>query len=73
MCCVLFSWLTDQKYFKDLTDVDIRERLYKDNARIIEEELLPFGLISDGQEDYNNEPVTLETDDIDGWLSGDRL
>ena len=73
MCCVLFSWLSDQKYFKDLTDVDIRERLYKDNARIIEEELLPFGIISDGQEDYNNEPVTLETDDIDGWLSGDRL
>ena len=26
MCCVLFGWMTNQTYFKELTNVDIREK-----------------------------------------------
>ena len=26
MCCVLFGWMTNQQYFKELTDIDLRER-----------------------------------------------
>ena len=26
MCCVLFAWMTNQTYFKELTNVDIREK-----------------------------------------------
>ena len=26
MCCVLFAWMTNQQYFKELTDIDLREK-----------------------------------------------
>jgi len=51
MCTVLFSWLIRQDYFKELTDIDVRKRLYEENQRMIEEDLLPFGLHDDGQPD----------------------
>ena len=51
MCSVLFSWLIRQDYFKELTDIDVRKRLYEENQRMIEEDLLPFGLHDDGQPD----------------------
>ena len=56
MCCVLFSWLTAQTYFRELTDVDFRRSIYNENARAIEDELTPFGFFDDGMEqDLPNE------------------
>jgi hypothetical protein len=51
MCLVLFGWLTTNTYFKDLTDIDIREKLYDTQMRQIEEELTPFGIIVSGREE----------------------
>ena len=51
MCFVLFGWLTSNTYFKDLTDIDIREKLYDSQMKQIEEELTPFGIIMDGREE----------------------
>ena len=48
MTCVLFSWLVQQRYFKELTDQDIREKMFAEQAKIIEEELTPFGIIDNG-------------------------
>ena len=48
MSLVLFSWLTNQQYFKELTNIDIRQNLFDDNMRAMEEELTPFGFINDG-------------------------
>ena len=53
MCLVLFSWATDQRYFKELTDQDIRKRLYADNQDRIEQDMTPFGFKIDGLEDEN--------------------
>ena len=50
MCCVLFGWLTTQPYLKEITDVDIRQNIIEQNLRMLEEEMLPFGLISSGDE-----------------------
>ena len=53
MSLVLFAWMTSNPYFKDMTNVDIRERMYKDQMESIEDELTPFGSINNGfQEDY---------------------
>ena len=52
MCCVLFSWLVNQDYFKELTDVDIRGALYAENQKAIEQSVLPFGIIDDGRPVY---------------------
>ena len=41
MCLVLFSWLTTQQYFKDLTDQDLRHKIFDNQAAEIENELPP--------------------------------
>ena len=51
MTLVLFSWLVQQRYFKDLTNMDIREKLFSEQMKMLEDELTPFGFINDGQED----------------------
>lgn len=55
MCCVLFAWLTTQPYLKELTDVDIRKQIYEQNEKMFQEEMLPFGLMSTGDDDYDNQ------------------
>ena len=50
MCCVLFSWLVQQRYFRELTNQDIREKMFSEQMRMIEEEMIPFGFIEDGND-----------------------
>ncbi len=50
MGCVLFSWLVQQRYFRELTDQDIREKMFAEQMKMIEEELVPFGIINDGND-----------------------
>ena len=52
MCGVLFAWLLTQPWFRDLTDKDIRLNMYERSINAIEEELVPFGFINDGQTEY---------------------
>ena len=40
------SWLTQQRYFKELTDMDLREKLYGDKMKELEQDLVPFGFIA---------------------------
>jgi hypothetical protein len=51
MCLVFFAWLSQQDYFKELTDIDIRKNLYKLNEQALEDELTPFGFIDNGKVD----------------------
>jgi len=50
MCLVLFAWLTQQSYFRELVDIDIRHELYEKRIKEIEEDLVPFGFIDDGRD-----------------------
>lgn len=50
MCLVMFSWLTAQPTFKDLTDVDIRRKIVEERMNSMTEELVPFGIINDGSQ-----------------------
>jgi len=51
MCLVIYAWLVAQDYFKELTDQDVRKRLYEDQKDQIEQDMAPFGFISDGLDD----------------------
>ena len=53
MCLVFFAWLTDQQYFKDLTDEDIRRRLYETQKESIDNDMSPFGFIETGVKDVD--------------------
>lgn len=47
MCLVLFSWMTTQPFFRDLTNTDIRQKLFDEKIRQLEEEMLPLPTNSD--------------------------
>jgi|TARA_B110000977_G_scaffold43310_1_gene58703 hypothetical protein len=66
MCLVLFSWLTTNTFFKDLTSVDMRDNLYNSQMGMIASDLTPFGLIDDGQK----EEVFVEAGDV--WMWADE-
>ena len=57
MCTVLFSWLVRQEFFIELTDNDIRSRLYLENQKLIEDDVLPFGIVDDGHDRFVQEDV----------------
>ena len=48
MCLVIYAWLVAQDYFKELTDQDVRKRLYEEQKNQIEQDMAPFGFIDDG-------------------------
>jgi len=51
MCLVIYAWLVAQDYFKELTDQDVRKRLYEEQKNQIEQDMAPFGFIADGLEE----------------------
>ena len=70
MCLVIYAWLVQQDYFKELTDQDVRKRIYEDQRDQIEQDMSPFGFIIDGTEDES-----FVDGDGDRWYSdeyGDR-
>jgi hypothetical protein len=59
MNLVLFSWMTEQAYFKDMTDINTLIKLREKTDEQIEEEMLPFGFIDDGDVFYENDGLVL--------------
>ena len=51
MCLVIFSWVANQRYFKELTNVDVRGQMFTDQKNAIEADMAPFGFIDDGIND----------------------
>ena len=54
MCLVIFSWLVCQDYFKEMSDQDVRKRIYEEQKNQIEQDMAPFGFVSDGLEDMDS-------------------
>ena len=52
-CMFLFAWATDQTYFKELTDVDIRATMMREQQDALEQDMAPFGFVITGLEDEN--------------------
>tara|TARA_Y100000004_G_scaffold195395_1_gene262276 strand:+ start:230 stop:1870 length:1641 start_codon:yes stop_codon:yes gene_type:complete len=52
-CLFLFAWATDQQYFKELSDLDVRATMLREQQDLLEQDMAPFGFIVDGLEDEN--------------------
>lgn len=65
MCLVIFSWLVAQDYFKEMTDNDVRKRIYEEQKNQIEQDMSPFGFIADGLDDFS---VTIDEETGDRWV-----
>ena len=46
---VLFGWFVSSPMFTDMTDMNIKEMMYQEKMKQIEDELVPFGVLDDGQ------------------------
>jgi hypothetical protein len=64
MCLVIYAWLVAQDYFKELTDQDVRKRLYEEQKNQIEQDMAPFGFINDGSDE-----ATFVDNDGDRWYT----
>jgi hypothetical protein len=51
MCLVIFAWLVAQDYFREMTDNDVRKRIYEEQKNQIEQDMAPFGFILNGLDD----------------------
>lgn len=67
MCLVIYAWLVQMNYFKELTDQDVRKRLYEEQRNQIEQDMAPFGFMDDG---LDNESFT--DNDGDRWFKADE-
>jgi hypothetical protein len=56
MGLVLFGWLSDQQYFKHLTDINTIQHLRDRTRKELEDDLLPFGFIDDGSNEWDTSP-----------------
>ena len=66
MCLVIYAWLVAQDYFKELTDQDVRKRLYEEQKNQIEQDMAPFGFINDGLDENS-----FVDNDGDRWTVAD--
>lgn len=56
MCLVLFSWLSDQMFFKDYNNLILREQIIKEKMTELEDEVPPLGGISEATSAVEEKP-----------------
>jgi len=54
MCMVLFAWMSDQQYFKDLTDINTLMKLREKTEEEMESDMTPFGMITTGHDEHED-------------------
>jgi hypothetical protein len=74
MGLVLFGWLANQKFFKELTDINTVSQLKELSEDRMMQELVPFGIINSGNDTYKDNIVVSTKGnnflfaDHDGWI-----
>jgi len=51
MCLVIFGWLSNQPFFKELSNTNARLKMYEEQKNLIEQDMAPFGFVDDGVHD----------------------
>jgi hypothetical protein len=75
MSLVLFAWMINQDYFKNITNTVLRTTLYEKQMQDIEQTMTPFGIVSDGVNDtklpvgYGADSWLVGEDDDSLWLA----
>ena len=75
MNLVLFGYFVSGTYFRDMTDINLKEIMFSERMKEIEQDVVPVGFIDDGSqyinEIENKEQGWIQTpynqDDIDEW------
>jgi len=67
MTLVHFGWLTGQRYFKENIQNDIRQTLQKEILDIMDQDMVPFGIIDNGLDNIGEKDAS-----GDLWLEDRR-
>jgi len=62
MNLVLFSWFTTTDIFQSLTNIDMKNMLYKERLKAIQDDMLPFGFIEGSNGESNSNKYTRDED-----------
>ena len=73
MTLVLFGWMIEQRYYKEVTDNDLREKLEAEQLAQLEESVMPFGFLEGNFEEPQYEKMGGENWIIDKRFSTDYL
>jgi hypothetical protein len=60
MNLVMFGYFVSTAYFNNLTDINIKEMIFNQKLKEIEEDIVPFGFIDDGEDQIKKLEVTEE-------------
>lgn len=67
MCLVLFAWLADQAFFKDITDINTMMKLREKTEDEMMDDLTPFGFHMDDLEENSIPTGPSYVNKIEGW------
>lgn len=67
MTLVLLGWAANNSFFKELTNINLRNVLYEEQFKAIEDSLTPFGIIDIGE--MKETPPEILGDDV--WFNSD--
>ncbi len=63
MNLVMFGYFVSSSYFSNLTDINIKDMIFKQKLKEIEDDIVPFGFINDGNEQVKR----IEPDEEHPW------
>ena len=67
MNLVMFAWFTTTDIFQSLTNIDMKDMLYRERLAAIQDDMLPFGFV-DGDTYENNKDKYTKDKDGNIWL-----
>jgi hypothetical protein len=70
MNLVMFAWFATTDIFNGITDIDMKNMLYKEQLKAIQDDLLPFGFISNPADD---EPIIEVDNNGEQWVVQEHL
>ena len=53
MNLVMFGYFSSSQYFGDMTDINLKDMIFKKKMQEIEDDVVPFGFIADGSEEID--------------------
>tara|TARA_R110001592_G_scaffold61640_5_gene188044 strand:+ start:27595 stop:29226 length:1632 start_codon:yes stop_codon:yes gene_type:complete len=59
-CLIIFGWLSNQAYFKEMTNTNVRNQLYIEQEKLIEQDMAPFGFVDNGVDTPDEQPFSDE-------------
>jgi len=73
MNLVMFGYFCSTQYFGDMTDINLKQMLFDQRMKEIEEDIVPFGFIQNGQDDVDldirNDPYNWQVQGYEPDLS----